>query len=281
MMWMPRLVRFATANSTALITLLVIAGAVAVEHAQRDDLRARRDTLVIALRVRARRRNEARDVRAVAVAVVRRHLHGVAVAEVVGGRDAEVVARRHAGIDHRDADVPGVPVGAAVAHRAAHDRELRSRITAGRAPAGDPRRAGIRRRLVRLHLRVDRDALDVGEVRQLLEVLVVHLRQHAADQLQRERAVSLAPLDQPVEVFRAPQVDARAGADDDAMAPAPLVRLTVDDSLQAPIELVEPGAARGATVTAPRLRRRDVRGDEPASNQTMAVDNWGDLMPTR
>ena len=153
---------------------------------------------------------------------------------------------------------------AAVAHRAAHDGELRGRVAAGACRSRWP---SVEQGSVADWCACTGASTEMpstsGSAGQLFEVLVLHLGEDAADQRQREAAAVLVLLGQLVEGLRAAQVDAGAGADDDAAPAAPLVRSAVDGTLQAPIELVEPGAARArATVTAPRLRRRDVRGDE-------------------
>ena len=61
---------FGVANSIALMTSLVYAVAVRVEHFQDDELDARRDAPILAVRSAAAAANQAGDVRAVAVVVL-------------------------------------------------------------------------------------------------------------------------------------------------------------------------------------------------------------------
>ena len=78
-----------------------------VEHPEADQVRIRRDALILAAGQRAAARDQAGDVRAVAVAVDRRRRDAaLAVGEVVERGDAarEIGDRRDARIDDRDAD---------------------------------------------------------------------------------------------------------------------------------------------------------------------------------
>ncbi len=241
-----------------------VAAAVVVEDAQRDDAHARGDALVVAAGAGPVRRDQVRHVRPVTVAVRRGRAHRRAAAEVVRRRDVQLAARRHARVDHRDADAAPFPVRAAVGHRPADDRVPRGGVGAGAARAGRRRGAGVVGRLVDLDGRVDRDAFDFRQLDELQEVVLLHLREDPVDQREAEPVGTPGRPREALRHLGLREVDADTRADDDAhlAALALTVNLGVEHAPQAPIELVEPRPAPGTTFTAPRLRSRDVRGDD-------------------
>ena len=205
-------------------------------------------------------------------------------AEVVGGGDAQVVARRDARVDHRDADVPRIPVGAAVAHRAAHDRELRGRCrrrpcrsrwptsSRGRSPTGAP--APARRP------RCPRRRAAPASCSRSWSFTSASTPPTSDS---ANAAAVLGLLGELVEGLRAAQVDAGAGADDDAAPAAPLVSIRLSMARCRPRSSLLNQGPRAARRPSPRpgSAAATFAVTTPASNQTITVGNWGDLMPSR